>query len=63
VNNAVVTIKGEVRTQAEKDQVTEMARSTANVKEVVNSLEVNPKLAQNKTTADHVKGRKAAARH
>jgi hyperosmotically inducible protein len=48
VNNAVVTIKGEVRTQAEKDQVMQMARSTANVKEVVNSLEVNPKVGESK---------------
>jgi len=44
VNNGVVTIKGEVRTQAEKDQVGQMARSTANVKEVVNRLDLNPKI-------------------
>jgi osmotically-inducible protein OsmY len=48
VNNGVVTIKGEVRTPAEKDQVGQMARSTANVKEVVNSLELNPKVGTSK---------------
>jgi len=48
VNNGVVTIKGEVRTKAEKDQVGEMAHSTANVKEVVNSLELNPKVGSHK---------------
>jgi hyperosmotically inducible periplasmic protein len=60
VNNGVVTIKGEVRTAAEKDQVGQMARSTANVKEVVNSLELNPKAgtskagrAADKVTPDH----------
>jgi hyperosmotically inducible periplasmic protein len=48
VNNGVVTIKGDVRTQAEKDQVGQMARATANVKEVVNSLDVNPKAGTSK---------------
>jgi osmotically-inducible protein OsmY len=48
VNNGVVTIKGEVRTAAEKDQVGQMARSTANVKEVVNTLELNPKAGTSK---------------
>ena len=56
VNNGVVTIKGEVRTAAEKDQVGQMARSTANVKEVVNSLELNPKAGTSKAgrAADQV---------
>jgi hyperosmotically inducible periplasmic protein len=56
VNNGVVTIKGEVRTAAEKDQVGQMARSTANVKEVVNSLELNPNAGSNKASrsADRV---------
>jgi osmotically-inducible protein OsmY len=65
VNNGVVTIKGDVRTQAEKDQVTQMARSTANVKEVVNGLEVNPKVggskasgAANRATTDRAKSGK-----
>jgi osmotically-inducible protein OsmY len=56
VNNGVVTIKGEVRNAAEKDQVGQMAHSTANVKEVVNSLELNPKIGTSKTgrAADRV---------
>jgi osmotically-inducible protein OsmY len=64
VNNGVVTIKGEVRTAAEKDQVGQMARSTANVKEVVNSLELNPKAGTSRTnravdavTPDHDRDR------
>jgi len=57
VNNGVVTIKGDVASQAEKSQVMQMARSTANVKEVVNSLEVNPKAANGKA-----KGAKAPPR-
>jgi osmotically-inducible protein OsmY len=40
VNNGVVTIKGEVRNAAEKKQVVEMAKSTANVKDVVDALEI-----------------------
>jgi hyperosmotically inducible protein len=40
VNNGVVTIKGDVRTAAEKQKVGQMAQSTENVKEVVNSLDV-----------------------
>jgi osmotically-inducible protein OsmY len=47
VNNGVVTIKGEVRTEAEKAKVSEMAKSTANVREVVNALEINPKIGGN----------------
>jgi hyperosmotically inducible protein len=56
VNNGVVTIKGEVRSAAEKDQVGQMARSTANVKEVVNSLALNPKVGTSKASraADRV---------
>ena len=55
VNNGVVTIKGEVQTQAEKDQVGQMARSTANVKDIVNSLDVNPKAGASKVNGatDH----------
>ena len=42
VNNGVVTIKGDVRTAAEKQKVGQMAESTQNVKDVVNSLDVKP---------------------
>jgi hyperosmotically inducible periplasmic protein len=48
VNNGVVTIKGEVRSEAEKAKVNEMAKSTENVRDVVNALEINPKLAGDK---------------
>jgi len=44
VNNGVVTIKGEVRNEAEKAKVNEMAKSTENVRDVVNALEINPKI-------------------
>jgi osmotically-inducible protein OsmY len=44
VNNGVVTIKGEVRNDAEKAKVNEMAKSTENVRDVVNALEINPKI-------------------
>jgi osmotically-inducible protein OsmY len=47
VNNGVVTIKGEVGNQAEKAKVSEMAKSTENVRDVVNALEINPKIAGN----------------
>jgi BON domain len=40
VNNGVVTIKGDVRTAAEKQKVGEMAPATENVKDVVNSLDI-----------------------
>ena len=42
VNNGVVTIKGDVGTAAEKQKVGQMAQSTQNVKDVVNSLDVKP---------------------
>jgi hyperosmotically inducible periplasmic protein len=41
VNNGVVTIKGYVKSQAEKERIGEMARKTAGVKEVVNALEIS----------------------
>lgn len=47
VNNGVVTIKGEVRNEAEKAQVNAMAKSTENVRDVVNALEVNPTVGGN----------------
>ncbi len=43
VNNGVVTVKGDVRTAAEKDKVSEMVRSAPGVKQMANELEVNPK--------------------
>jgi len=42
VNNGVVTIKGDVGTAAEKQKVEQMAQSTQNVKDVVNSLDIKP---------------------
>src|SRR5436190_3362732 len=47
VNNGVVTIKGEVRNEAEKAKVNEMAKSTENVRDVVNALEIDPKIGGN----------------
>lgn len=43
VNNGVVTIKGQVRTAAEKQKLGEIARSAQNVKDVVNGLEIGQK--------------------
>jgi osmotically-inducible protein OsmY len=43
VNNGIVTIKGHVRTTAEKQKVGEIARSAQNVKDVVNGLEIDRK--------------------
>jgi osmotically-inducible protein OsmY len=51
VNNGVVTIKGEVRNEAEKAKVNEMAKSTENVRDVVNTLEINPKIGGNAPAA------------
>lgn len=51
VNNGVVTIKGEVRNDAEKAQVNQMAKSTENVREVVNALEINPNVGGNTPNA------------
>jgi hyperosmotically inducible periplasmic protein len=45
VNNGIVTIKGDVGSEVEKQQVNEMVRSTENVKDVVNALEIR---AQNR---------------
>ena len=42
VNNGVVTVKGEVRTAAEKARVTDFVKATPGVKDVANSLEVKP---------------------
>jgi hyperosmotically inducible periplasmic protein len=40
VTNGIVTIKGQVRTSAQKNRVEQLARSQPGVKDVVNSLEV-----------------------
>ena len=48
VNNGVVTIKGEVRNEAEKAKVNEMAKSTENVRDVVNALVINPSIGGDK---------------
>lgn len=41
VNNGVVTLKGDVRSQAQRDSVEKMAGQVPNVKQVVNQLEVS----------------------
>ncbi len=43
VNNGVVTVKGNVRTPAEKDKVTEMVKAVPGVKQMANELEIKPK--------------------
>ena len=43
VNNGVVTVKGEVRTAAEKAKVTDLVRATPGVRDVANALEIKPK--------------------
>lgn len=43
VNNGVVTVKGEVRTAAEKNKVTDIVRASAGVKDMANALEIKPK--------------------
>lgn len=42
VANGVVTVKGEVRTAAEKAKVSELVRSAPGVKDFANALDVNP---------------------
>lgn len=42
VNNGVVTVKGEVRTAAEKSKVSEMIKAAPGVKDFANALEVKP---------------------
>lgn len=43
VNNGVVTVKGDVRTAAEKNKVSEIVRAAPGVKDMANALEVKPK--------------------
>ncbi len=42
VNNGVVTVKGEVRTTAEKTKVTDLLKGAPGVKEFANALEIKP---------------------
>ncbi len=42
VNNGVVTVKGEVRTTAEKTRVSDLVKGAAGVKEFANALEIKP---------------------
>jgi osmotically-inducible protein OsmY len=42
VANGAVTIKGDVRTAAEKNRASEIVKSTPGVKDMVNALEVKP---------------------
>jgi osmotically-inducible protein OsmY len=49
VNNGVVTIKGDVRNAREKQEIAEMAKSTANVREVVDALHIDPSIKNNVT--------------
>jgi osmotically-inducible protein OsmY len=43
VNNGVVTVKGEVRSAAEKEHVSEIVRGAPGVKDMANALEIKPK--------------------
>jgi osmotically-inducible protein OsmY len=43
VHNGVVTVKGEVRSAAEKSRVTELVRDAPGVKDMANALEIKPK--------------------
>ena len=42
VNNGVVTAKGEVRTTAEKNKVSDLMKGAAGVKDFANALEIKP---------------------
>jgi len=43
VNNGVVTVKGNVRTAAEKNRVSELVKAAPGVKDFANGLEIKPK--------------------
>ena len=43
VNNGMVTVKGDVRTTAEKAKVSELVKTAAGVKDFANALEIKPK--------------------
>jgi len=42
VNNGAVTVKGNVRTAAEKNKVTQLVQAAPGVKQMVNALEIKP---------------------
>lgn len=42
MNNGAVEIKGKVASKAEKDRVTELARSVTGVRDVANTLDIKP---------------------
>lgn len=42
VNNGVVTVKGDVRTAAEKSKVTDLVKAVPGVKDMANALEIKP---------------------
>src|SRR4029450_9446221 len=42
VNNGVVTVKGEVRSAAEKNKVSDIVKETPGVKDMANALEIRP---------------------
>ena len=62
VNNGVVTIKGGVRNDAEKKEIGEMARSTANVREVVDALHIDPSVGKDDAKRHPVTDEPAAER-
>lgn len=43
VNNGVVTVKGDVRSAAEKQKVSDIVRAAPGVKDMANALEIKPK--------------------
>jgi osmotically-inducible protein OsmY len=50
VNNGAVEVKGIVASAAEKNKVTDMARSVAGVRDVANGLTVDPAVAKKSTS-------------
>jgi osmotically-inducible protein OsmY len=49
VNNGAVEIKGTVASAAEKNKVTDMARSVAGVRDVANGVTIDPAVAKKST--------------
>jgi len=43
VNNGVVTVKGDVRTAAEKQKVSDLVKAVPGVKDMANAMEIKPK--------------------
>lgn len=50
VNNGVVTIKGDVQSEAERQKVGELARGTSNVRDIVNALNIDASVGRDSTT-------------